>query len=489
MFELHDYQKKLVSITARKLAAFKRIILCAPTGSGKTVMFSDIIRKHLARNLFNRTLILTHRTELFSQTLRAVVKQGTDVSLLQAGDRVTDEHHKTRSLVAMVETMKRRDLSKFGRFSLVIVDEAHRADFNDLIGRKDEPQPFEFDYLIGATATPISSSKKKPLIDYYSDIALSASIRDLIEWGRLSKPVHYMAKFDDSGLRKRRGEYTMESQMSGRSRVVYENTFELWERKAGQKKTIMFNVNKADTIQADDLWREKGIRSTHLLSGDSRRAEKLRDFENGTIQVLHNCEIGTTGLDVPSIEAVAVNVSTASISKWLQMVGRAARVVPGLKDEFTVLDFGGNIDRHGLWNAVRDWEAIFRNPKEALVGPAPYIECQNCGALLLAATRICEFCGTRVKTAEEREKEKVRGYLEEVGVDHADGSLIDELTIKDLYHLELAGRYKPAFIARIARTRGGSDLAEYARLKGYRGGWVKYQSQLDKGYTNRRVQL
>src|SRR5699024_9386831 len=106
-------------------------------------------------------------------------------------------------------------------------------------------------------------------------------------------------------------EFTAKSQMEemGR-RPVYENLVQLWKQKAGGKKTIVFNVNKKHTREVNQQFRKAGIRSVDLLSGDKQRAEKLAAFEAGEVDVLCNCDIATTGFDVPSIECVLINRAT-----------------------------------------------------------------------------------------------------------------------------------------------------------------------------------
>lgn len=483
LMQLRPYQTQLIKQTAQKVATHKRVIMCAPTGSGKTVIFSEIVRRHIESDMFHRVLVLTHRTELFYQTLKAVVRAGVNVTELKAGMKTGREHKECNCLIAMVETIKRRDLSQFGNFSLIIIDEAHRADFNKVI------EHFQDSYIVGATATPISASKKYPLKDFYNDISVSVSINDLIHEGYLAIPKHYKAQFDESGLTKQRGEFTDDSQIQAlASSAEYTNLVELWRQYANDKKTIIFNVNKKHTHETNQRFLDAGVSSTVLLSGDPDRDEKINLFRSGEIQVLNNCEIATTGFDVPDIECVLINRPTASLPLWLQMVGRGSRTAPN-KTHFVILDFGGNIDRHGMWHIERDWQKIFWNPAKAGDNPAPHKECVSCEALIFASTEICPECGAKQPTREQQEKEKVIGYLEAVGEYDVVGSYIDSLSINQLYHLELAGRYKPSYVARVARTRGDDDLHMYATLKGYSPKWVYYQKNLEKGYTNYKVKI
>ena len=483
MIHLRDYQKELIVQTAKKILKRQRVVMCAPTGSGKTVIFSEIIRRHLERDMFNRVLVLTHRTELFSQSVKAVVRTGIKVKEIKAGMSTDREHSECRCLIAMAETIKRRNLNHFGAFTLIIIDEAHRADFNKIIDNYPNTN------IIGATATPLSASKKRPLKNYYNDISISVGIQDLIEKGFLSAPRHFKAHFDDSKLKTRGGEFTSESQFEAMNdKIIYENHVELWKHHAGDKKTIVFNVNKEHTIETTNIFKSKGIEAEHILSGDKFRDEKMERFRKGDIQVLLNCEIATTGFDIPDIECVDINRPTQSLPLWLQMCGRGSRVAPG-KTEFIILDFGGNIDRHGMWHTPYDWKEIFFNPKKAGENPAPHKECKNCGALILASLSKCPECGEIQPSQQEQEVEKVKGYLKEVGIFNVEGSHIDDLTINELYHLEKCGRYKSSYVSRVARTRGASCLSEYARLKGYKAGWIKYQLELETGYHNYKVRL
>src|SRR5690625_4853452 len=131
--QLRPYQADLIQKTARSLKEHRRVIMSAPTGAGKTFVFSNIIARHLKTDMFNRVLVLTHRTELFSQSVKAVVNAGTTVTELKAGMKTKRVNAECRCLVAMVETMKRRDLTKFGEFTLIIIDEDHAAEFKTVL--------------------------------------------------------------------------------------------------------------------------------------------------------------------------------------------------------------------------------------------------------------------------------------------------------------------------------------------------------------------
>lgn len=474
---LRPYQSDLIIKTGRLLTNHKKVIMCAPTGSGKTVIFASIIARHLERNMFNRVLVLTHRTELFSQTIRAIVNVGTKVAELSAGVKVVREHSEYRCVVAMVETLKRRNDFP-GIFTLVICDEAHRADFRALLDRLPEGT-----LVIGTTATPMSASKKNPLKNTYENIAISVDIPELIRQGYLAKPIAYKAQFDESELRTRAGEFTDDSQIEALgTRLAFTNLIELWQKRAGSLRTLVFCVNKAHTIETCKAFTDAGVSAEYILSGDKERDNKFDRFRSGKTQVLLNCEIATTGTDIPEIECILINRSTKSISLWLQMCGRGSRVISNYKDKFTILDFGGNTDRLGTWDEQRDWRDIFFNPQKPKNGVAPIRECKNCEAIIPASARFCLYCNAEQPNAVHEERKNAIAELVTAIGTNPFGRKISDLTIPELIACERRKILKASFVWRVVRTDG--RLKDYWKERGHGWGW--YQRQLNEpiGYKN-----
>jgi hypothetical protein len=132
--------------------------------------------------------------------------------------------------------------------------------------------------------------------------------------------------------------------------------------------------------------------------------------------ILIGTNVFTTGFNVPDVETVIVNRATKSLSLWIQMVGRGARTTDKvLKDHFTVVDLGQNIERHGIWSSERDWSEYFwpvplvpkrqRNLEETWA-------CSDCGALnpageVLRGDKLyCAYCDSVKKTDERRDHNK-----------------------------------------------------------------------------------
>jgi hypothetical protein len=84
----------------------------------------------------------------------------------------------------------------------------------------------------------------------------------------------------------------------------------------------------------------------------SQRDEVIGRFRNGDLKYLCNVNVLSTGFDAPNIDCVALVRPTLSPGLYYQMVGRGFRLHPG-KTDCKVLDFGGNVLRHGPVDRLR----------------------------------------------------------------------------------------------------------------------------------------
>jgi superfamily II DNA or RNA helicase len=80
----------------------------------------------------------------------------------------------------------------------------------------------------------------------------------------------------------------------------------------------------------------------------------MTQFRDRQIQVLTNCALFDEGLDIPSLDGVILARPTQSLSRFLQMVGRALRPCEG-KDRAIIIDLAGNYERLGMPDDLRVW--------------------------------------------------------------------------------------------------------------------------------------
>ena len=446
---LRPYQVDSVGQVQRAFASgSKRVILCLPTGAGKTVIFSDIAAKAAAKG--KRVAILTHRRELLSQAGR-----------LNSCD------------VLMVETLNnalKKGKVNLKDYDLLVIDEAHIGNFRKVL------EGFE-GFVIGATATPVSNP---PLKDSYNAIVCPVGIEQLIKDKWLATPHTYaMHPVDTSKLQTARGEYTEASLDDAFNKPkVYEGVVQEFVKKWADKKAIVFCVNISATINtAFAFAKELGagrVWGVHSKQSPQERERIIADFSASKNGILVNCGIATTGFDCPDIEVVVINRATKSVALWLQMVGRASRRTEQ-KEAFTILDFGENVTRLGFWQEPRDWAHLFEHPKKKGEGVAPVKDCPACGFVAYASARICANCGAEFAPNPKTEAE-VLAELKEMqykALGKLEGRKIYDIAQNsaDLFELQRVKKYKQAFIERVLYFANYSELQRFWRSKGYTDGY------------------
>jgi superfamily II DNA or RNA helicase len=332
-----------------------------PTGGGKTVIFSEIVRRYI-KNHQKKVVILTHRVELCKQTSKML--SGFEVNNKIINSKVKDlpDQDQYKCFVAMVETLNNRlndDKLELKDIGLVIIDEAHYNSFRKLF------KFFEKCFILGVTATPLSSNIKLPMKDNYKQLIVGDDISTLIKNGFLAKAELY--NFDVSlntlkiGIN---GDYTVKS-----SEALYTNSMmqgklmHAYEDMSKGKKTLIFNNGINTSKEVYHTFKKAGYDIRHLDNTSSKQERKdiLKWFKNTPDGILTSVSILTTGFDEPTVESVILNRATRSLTLYFQMIGRGSRILEK-KNSFLVLDLGNNVVRFGPWDQSVDWQHIFRYP-------------------------------------------------------------------------------------------------------------------------------
>jgi len=465
--KLRPYQQAALPLLRTSMKDNKRTVYVLPTGGGKTVIFSELIRVAVEKN--SRVLAITDRIELFKQTFDSIASAEIMMcpQVVHAKSKMFDK--RAPCTVAMVETLARRiakGVLEGYNPDLIIIDECHKGNFTKIMDAFPETK------VIGFTATPIG----KHLYIYYTDLVHHIDIPELIELGFLLPCKAFQMQDDFDDVKITRGEFD-EVQLFDHfnKSKLYSGVVEEYQKQCPGMKTLVFNVNIEHAHNMNDEFNKVGIRSEVITSKTktSERERILKDFTAGKFMVLNNCSILTTGYDEPSIEVIIVN------RVWLQMNGRGSRPyenpVTGIKlNNFVCLDFGMNHNRHGLWSEEREWvlEAPKKRKKKDV---APVKACPECDAMLPASARKCNFCGYifPIKTDEER-----NGVLVEIksGLPPGfAGRKVSELNEEELIKVQSVKKISSPLTWRIVRSKGEDSIVEYARLKGYKNGWVRRQ--------------
>ncbi|WP_281225095.1 DEAD/DEAH box helicase [Flavobacterium aquiphilum] len=363
--ELYAYQQGDIDAIFERIdnaSQNHHLLYQLPTGGGKTVIFSEIVRRYLSKH-DKKVVVLTHRIELCKQTSKML--KGFDVKNKIINSKVKElpDQNDYSCFVAMVETLKNRindEKLHLDNIGLVIIDEAHYNSFRKLL------KSFKNAFILGVTATPLSSNIKLPMHQSYDELIVGDTIASLISNGFLAKAITYSY---DVGLTSLKvginGDYTVKSSDDLYTNMaMQEKLLHAYTEKSLGKKTLIFNNGINTSLYVYDTFREAGYAIRHLdnTSSNEERKEILHWFKHTPDAILTSVGILTTGFDEPTVETIILNRATKSLTLYFQMIGRGSRKLPG-KDEFTVIDLGNNAARFGLWSDPVNWQHIFKSPE------------------------------------------------------------------------------------------------------------------------------
>ncbi|KAI1639863.1 P-loop containing nucleoside triphosphate hydrolase protein [Biscogniauxia mediterranea] len=340
---LRDYQEECIqSVLASIRNGSKRLGISLATGSGKTVIFTQLIDRITPSSRFaNQTLILAHRRELVEQAARhcshAYPHKSVEIEMGSLHASGTAD-----ITVASIQSITSGDrIAKFdpARFKLVLVDEAHHIVAPGYLRTLehfglDTKQP-DSPSLVGVSAT-FSRFDGLRLGTAIDEIVYHKDYVDMIGEKWLSDVIFTTVESHANISNVKNGANGDFQQGELSKAVNTEETNEItvrsWLAKAGQRKsTLVFCVDLAHVSGLTQTFRQHGI-DARFITGDTpkvERGERLEAFRAGEFPVLVNCGVFTEGTDIPNIDCVILARPTRSRNLLVQMIGRGMRLHPG----------------------------------------------------------------------------------------------------------------------------------------------------------------
>ena len=462
--DLRDYQKQAITdVRAAFFQGHQRVLLVAPTGAGKTVMFSYLSGSIAANN--QRVILLAHRDELLDQISRTLTEFNVAHGFIAARRPLNLE---LPVQVAGVHTLKNRAHRLAWRPDWIICDEAHHATAGSW---RQILEVYPSARVLGVTATP-ARLDGRGLGDVFQAMVRGPEVADLMERGFLSRAKYYCPKtVDTDGLRTRMGEYAAVDVNARVNNAKVTGEAVEWYRKlcAGQP-AVAFCASIKHSEHVAETFRAAGFRWSSLdskMTPEARRAAVL-GLASGDLHGVSSCDIISEGFDLPKCTAAILLRPTQSLGLYLQQVGRVLRVSPG-KSHAIIIDHVGNcgttqggewVEKHGFADDVREWSLSGKVKKK---GVAPVKLCPYCYATVSASVHFCPECGHEFDAKERTPVQDEDGVLEEV-------------TRKPTEDVDLR------VLERNAKTLG--DWQTIAALRGYKPGWAwhRHQSRLRARY-------
>lgn len=456
---LRPIQRALkASIVAAWLVA-ANVLAVAPTGAGKTVLFSDIVADESGPSC-----VIAHRHELVSQMSLALARMGirhrivgspelsrecTATHVEELGINYIDVN--SRVVCASVDTLIRLNATDpwFASVKLWVMDEAHHLLIHNKWG--DAVAMFPNARGLGVTATPERADGYGlgAINDgVFHEMVVAPGMREHIERGYLTDYRVFCppSDLDLSGVGvtgggdfspKKLAKATKNSHITG-------DVVKHYLRIAPGKLGITFAVDIEAAKDIAKSFRDAGVPAEVVSSktpGNVRRAV-LRKFRERKILQLVNVDLFGEGFDLPAIEVVSMARATWSLNCYIQQFGRCARLMidPTLlrnwdnysdaerryfisistKPAGIIIDHVGNVIRHGLPDKPRPWSLgrpIKRGKREPDENLIPMTACVDCTMPYERIYKACPHCGYSLGPSTRSAPEFVDGDLTEIAAE------------------------------------------------------------------------
>lgn len=438
---LRDFQNLLKQQTyAAWGRGARNVMVVAPTGGGKTVLFCDIVAE-----LNLATVLISHRQELVGQAALALNREQVPHGIIapQAIQRqiitLEQEMHgrsfyspRSDVRVAGVDTLINHDPADpwLKRVGLFVGDEGHHFANDNKWIQAAAMFPSARGLLVTAHALRADGRGlgRGPLGDGIVDeLVVGPSGRAIIDRGflcdyRLIAPpsdVH-MEEADIGGS----GDY---KQAVVRARVHQSKTIvgdvvAHYLKFARGKLGITFAVDIESATEIATKYRSEGVTAEIITAKTPLyvRGQLMRQFRRRDILQLVSVDVLGEGVDVPAVEVVSMARPTASFQLYSQQFGRALRlmltdeqnatwndrtdaqrlaeIAASVKPKAIIIDHVENYVQHGLPDVERTYtlnRAQRRARKEKDDGiPLRYCVNEDCLEPYEATLSKCPNCGT-----------------------------------------------------------------------------------------------
>lgn len=372
-------------------------LLALPTGSGKSVIIADIIKRLPDK----RILKLVHTQKIIQQNAERLKQHYPECDLGICSSGIGLMQTSNQIIFGGIATVVNRT-AEIGHIDLIIIDEVHTFStkensmyFKTYCSLKEINPNIR---MIGLSATPFRMGKGLIVDGQYFhktiyDLCSWQAYNKLVEEGFLSDIITYSPKsaIDTTGVRVQNGDFNLTELQE----VVKKNditTKALKEAVIGgsdRKKWMCFGVGIDHVVEISKTLNELGVSSVcvHSKMSESSINEAFEGFKSDKYKCIVSNNMIIAGFDEPRIDFIACLRPTKSSSLWVQMIGRGCRPHPDKKNLY-VMDFANNALTCGCIN-----DPVIPKAKGTKKGEPPVKICPSCSCYNHLSARICIVCG------------------------------------------------------------------------------------------------
>ncbi len=402
--QLRPYQQKIVNDTLSQLKhSNEPILIEASVGAGKSLILSSVLLV-LERAGYN-ALCLTLNSTLIQQNAQTYQLQEGNCSIYCAGlkSKCTENFIVFASPNSICQGIRNKEKISTKPFRLIVIDEVHNLNFHDSssmymrilnhYSMLAQVEGYSFK-VIGLTGTPYRG-KAVSIVgpnEFFKSKICSITAAELISQGYLVRPHFGLIDTDAYDFSKLRVNNT--GNFNGKElQAVIDKNERLTSMIMAELQIIMQKYMGAFIFAATRKHCEECAKSLPdgqwaIITGETPHEERkqiLDGARRGDIHYLISVNCLNVGVDVPSFDVVAWLRPTESLVLYTQGIGRILRLHPD-KSHGLVLDYAGNLDRHGDLDDPIINEALKPNAETEKDFVIP---CYTCGTLNTVHSRRC----------------------------------------------------------------------------------------------------
>lgn len=322
----------------------KRVMVVAPTGVGKTLVYGGIVKRFTQIRPDALTVTSSHLGLLIDQTQGSFKKfWNIDTDILKAQRMPSKDATNILTTVQSMSILEKaysfkKNISNNRRVGLIILDECHINSGTDRIVKIIEKY-FPDAYVVGATGSPFKENKD--MSNLFEEVAYSMSLQEAIAMRYLVPPRMNSIQVDKDDLED-----------------VMTKVLSIIKVSHNTDRTVVFMRTIKDAEFMRDMIRDAGFTCesvTSKLVGQERDdlLSLVRENKREAPQILTTVDVLSVGFDAPSLKAIIMPYGTGSVSMYLQRIGRVLRTFQD--KEYGEVYIGGadpKVER-GQWEMIQ----------------------------------------------------------------------------------------------------------------------------------------